>query len=227
MDKQKLRHLKKLLLEEKKDVLNTISLMDNNEPNASMQEYYDELSMYDNHPADLGTEMFMVEQNMNLKNNEKLTLDEIEKSLEKIENGTYGKCELCGKEIGFDRLEVLPHANICIDCAEDKIPIDEMMDYRPKEEENLQFPFGRTFKDISEEDSVEFDGEDSWQSVARFNDVPGDPSFTTGDNLGVFDEVDAGIVQSVEQISEGYYKGQIAGLNREDIPDDQKKDKER
>lgn len=223
MDNKKLLHYKKLLLDEKNDVLNTINLMNNNEPNESMPEYFEELSMYDNHPADLGTEMYMTEQNANLKNNEKLTLSEIEKALEKIENGTYGKCDLCGQEIGLDRLEVLPHANICIKCADDKIPIDDMMGYRPKEELNLSVPFARTFTDISKEDSVVFDGEDSWQAVARFNDVPDDPSHTTMDNYEIFDYVEPGIVQPVDQISEEYYKGQIRGMNRKDIPDEQKK----
>lgn len=222
MDKKKLEYYKKKLLQEKKETLESLDKMKDNNPNESMPKYFDELSMYDNHPADLGTEMFMAEQDMNLETFEKLTLREIEDALESIENGTYGKCDICGKEINEDRLELLPHAKICINCANDKIPIDEMMHHRPVEEDNLNFPFGRTFKDISEEDSIEFDGEDSWQAVARYNEVPKDPSNSGGDNQGIFDEREPGIVEDVEEISEGYYKGQLEGLNREDIPDEQK-----
>jgi len=43
-------------------------------------------------------------------------LKEIEKALLKIANGTYGICEMCEDEIGFQRLKVKPHAIYCIDC---------------------------------------------------------------------------------------------------------------
>jgi len=206
MQKKKLQHFKKLLLEERKDILNTINLMNSNEPNDSMRENFNELSMYDNHPADLGTEMYMIEQNASLKDNEKITLSEVENALIKIENGTYGQCEMCGKQIDLDRLELLPHTSICINCAENKKVIDK----RPKEELKLSIPFSRTFTDVSEKESVVFDGEDSWQAVARFNMVPNDPSNTTMDNMGIFDdEEEQGIVESVDRISEEYYKDQI------------------
>jgi len=31
---------------------------------------------------------------------------------------TFGKCETCGNEVGFDRLDALPHARLCIACKE-------------------------------------------------------------------------------------------------------------
>lgn len=225
MDKNKLDYYKKLLLEEKESVMNTLELMKENDPDLSLRESTNELSAYDNHPADLGTETFMMEQNMNLESVEKLRLREIDDSLERINNGTYGKCDICGKDIDEERLEVIPEAKICMECAKDKIPIEKMMDYRPKEEVNLKFPFGRTYKDISIEDNVAFDGEDSYQAVQRFNEIQGDPSFQGGDHQDVFDERDPGAVEEVEEISQEYYKGQIQGLNREDIPDEQRKDR--
>jgi RNA polymerase-binding transcription factor DksA len=42
-------------------------------------------------------------------------LREVEKALEKIEKGTYGTCEICGKEIEHDRLEANPSAKTCIE----------------------------------------------------------------------------------------------------------------
>lgn len=225
MDRQKLEFYKNLLLKEREDVLDTMNRMDDNEPNESMRDYFDELSTYDNHPADLGTETFMVDQTRNLKNVVNLRLKEIDESLGKIEDGTYGLCDICGKKIKEERLELIPEAKICLECANSKIPIDKMMDYRPKEEENLSFPFGRTFNDISIEDKVGVDGEDIYQSVERFNDIPNDPSHNTGDKQGVFDEREPGIVEDVEQISNEYYKGQLEGKNRGDIPDEQRKNK--
>ena len=43
-------------------------------------------------------------------------LEEIEEALRRIESGTYGKCEACGKAIGKNRLEAIPSASLCIDC---------------------------------------------------------------------------------------------------------------
>ncbi len=46
----------------------------------------------------------------------KAAVDEIERALVKIENGNYGMCEKCGKEIPRARLKVLPHAPLCVAC---------------------------------------------------------------------------------------------------------------
>ena len=47
-------------------------------------------------------------------------LQEIEQSLEKIEQGSYGECESCGEEIGLGRLRARPMAEFCIGCKEDE-----------------------------------------------------------------------------------------------------------
>jgi DnaK suppressor protein len=44
-------------------------------------------------------------------------LREVDDALTKVENGTYGKCESCGKEIGEARLDAMPAARLCIACA--------------------------------------------------------------------------------------------------------------
>jgi DnaK suppressor protein len=45
------------------------------------------------------------------------TLGDIDNALAKIESGTYGTCERCGKPIGEARLEAMPAARLCIECA--------------------------------------------------------------------------------------------------------------
>ena len=45
------------------------------------------------------------------------TLDEVESALSKIDEGTYGSCDSCGKPIAPARLEAKPAAKFCIDCA--------------------------------------------------------------------------------------------------------------
>ncbi|HEY5274486.1 MAG TPA: TraR/DksA C4-type zinc finger protein [Acidimicrobiales bacterium] len=45
------------------------------------------------------------------------SLQEIERALQKIEDGSYGICERCGKLIAADRLEAMPATALCISCA--------------------------------------------------------------------------------------------------------------
>lgn len=44
-------------------------------------------------------------------------LGKVERALELIDDGTYGICESCGKSIPLNRLDVLPYATLCVDCA--------------------------------------------------------------------------------------------------------------
>ncbi|MGW8252061.1 MAG: TraR/DksA family transcriptional regulator [Anaerolineales bacterium] len=46
------------------------------------------------------------------------TLREIETALQKLDEGTYGRCARCGKPIAPERLEALPYAELCIECQE-------------------------------------------------------------------------------------------------------------
>ena len=43
-------------------------------------------------------------------------MTEIEHALHKLDEGTYGKCDVCGKTISPERLEALPQASVCVDC---------------------------------------------------------------------------------------------------------------
>jgi DnaK suppressor protein len=44
--------------------------------------------------------------------------NEIAAALERIENGTYGRCERCGQEIPVERLEAIPTARLCVSCKQ-------------------------------------------------------------------------------------------------------------
>src|SRR4030065_2816966 len=53
---------------------------------------------------------------LSLNENERMRLQEVDESLDRIENGTYGICEECGEPIGLKRLEVRPVAEYCVSC---------------------------------------------------------------------------------------------------------------
>ena len=69
----------------------------------------------DNHLADTATAMYDRELDEGLEDGAKETLVEIDAALQRIEAGTYGNCEVCGKPIGAQRLAAIPWARLCID----------------------------------------------------------------------------------------------------------------
>ena len=71
----------------------------------------------DNHLADLATPTLNREIDYALEENSEQVLGEIDAALKRIEDGTYGTCTACGKEIAVERLEARPWASLCIDDA--------------------------------------------------------------------------------------------------------------
>lgn len=138
----------------------------------SLETMTDELSFYDNHPGDLGSETFERGKDLALREHASLRLNEIDAALERMEDGTYGTCMNCNQEIPVARLEVEPAAEFCVDC-QDQAEAQEVEANRPVEE-NFLFPgFGRSDMDENDEDYNGFDGEDSWQAVARYGTASG------------------------------------------------------
>ncbi|EGT4211063.1 transcriptional regulator, partial [Clostridioides difficile] len=76
-----------------------------------------ELSSYDNHIGDMGTDLYMQNMQNSLINHEEGRLYQIDSALSKIENGTYGFCDLCHNQIDLERLDILPDTNLCNNCA--------------------------------------------------------------------------------------------------------------
>ena len=62
------------------------------------------------------TEALELEKRLALEKDIRDKLTEIEHALAKFDDGTYGKCDVCGKSIEPARLEALPQANLCMSC---------------------------------------------------------------------------------------------------------------
>ena len=77
-----------------------------------------ELADYDNHPADIGTETFIKERDLAVRDDFRDVIGRIDKALDKIERGTYGYCDRCGRQISKGRLDAIPHAIYCVDCQD-------------------------------------------------------------------------------------------------------------
>lgn len=89
----------------------------NEDPNGgeSVRDAVSELSMQDQHPADMGTEMFEQEKNHSILSSLEAELQDVDRALERVAEGTYGTCEACRKPIPAARLEALPAARYCLD----------------------------------------------------------------------------------------------------------------
>jgi DnaK suppressor protein len=69
-----------------------------------------------NHLADDATEVFTRERNIALSNNAQDLLAQVEAAVQRLDEGSYGICARCGREIATERLEALPSATLCITC---------------------------------------------------------------------------------------------------------------
>ncbi|HEY1634201.1 MAG TPA: TraR/DksA C4-type zinc finger protein [Acidimicrobiales bacterium] len=74
-----------------------------------------ELSSSAQHQADIGTETFDRERDVSILEQVEAELADVELALRRLDDGTYGTCEACGRLIGDSRLEAKPEARLCLD----------------------------------------------------------------------------------------------------------------
>lgn len=104
MTPEKLEYFKNKLLELQEEILSNIK-----------SETQDEENPFeiDGDLADKAEAFNSATINEGLSTSQKKILDEIRKSLQRIKDGTYGKCVICSEEIELERLEILPYADKC------------------------------------------------------------------------------------------------------------------
>ena len=86
------------------------------EDNALNKDHSKTTSM-PNDMAELGSGNFDQEFTLSLLGSEKNALDQIDGALKRIEDGSYCECETCGVKIPESRLEAIPYAARCVQCA--------------------------------------------------------------------------------------------------------------
>jgi len=69
----------------------------------------------DQHMADIGSATVARELDLSLQGNTERLLAQVERALEKIEEGTYGLCDRCDGPIGEGRLDAMPYATLCME----------------------------------------------------------------------------------------------------------------
>ena len=102
------------LLDERARVQEALNFLHEENP-GSMEDETQEIQS-DNHPGDVATITLDREIDYTLEENEERVLKDIDAALERIDKGTFGICQTCGKPIDPERLEALPYTTQCIDC---------------------------------------------------------------------------------------------------------------
>ena len=117
LKKKQLEHLEKRLLDERARALKALGLFDKRTKDDRDSSDSD-LSAYTDHMADQGTEAQEREKAAAFATKEGRYLYRLEEALRRLyaDPKTFGLCHTCGSDVGFERLDALPHARYCIDC---------------------------------------------------------------------------------------------------------------
>jgi DnaK suppressor protein len=82
--------------------------------------------------AELGSGNFDQELTFSLLGSEKDALNQIDGALKRIDEGSYGRCEICGGRIAKPRLQAVPYAAQCIACASQREDLPDALDLPPR-----------------------------------------------------------------------------------------------
>lgn len=117
LTKKQLSHLENRLMEERARALKALGMFDK-VAKADRESGDSALASYTDHMADQGTEAMEREKAALFATKEGRYLYRLEEALRRMYNDpkTFGTCHTCGAEVGFERLDALPHARYCIDC---------------------------------------------------------------------------------------------------------------
>jgi len=119
MNKRQIAHFEKRLQEERARALKELGHYGESF-NATLQASNGDLSSYSFHMADQGTDAMEREKAFLMASKEGRFLWHLNQALGRLyaTPEKYGKCEQCGEDISYERLDALPHARLCIDCKE-------------------------------------------------------------------------------------------------------------
>jgi DnaK suppressor protein len=113
LTKKEIQELKERLLAERKDLQAQFDELEEFAFGSNQSDISGEMG-FDEEYADAGTATFERERDLSLVNNLRDLMERIDKALAKIDEGTYGLCDRCGRPIEKLRLKALPYANLCI-----------------------------------------------------------------------------------------------------------------
>jgi DnaK suppressor protein len=115
LDAEALASIKRQLLKERTELERQMEEVEEESFEGTQSDMTGEVGL-DEDFADAGSATFERERALSIQNNIRDLIDQITRALTRIDEGTYGKCERCGRPIDAARLKALPHASLCMDC---------------------------------------------------------------------------------------------------------------
>ncbi|MCK9556787.1 MAG: TraR/DksA C4-type zinc finger protein [Candidatus Cloacimonetes bacterium] len=113
----KLQYFEELIRNELNESVQYIENI-NKEQSVGARESSGDLSSYAYHQADQGSDTNYMEHTVKMMESEREKIRLLNDAMRRIQDGTFGVCEMCGELIPDTRLQILPYATLCIDCKE-------------------------------------------------------------------------------------------------------------
>jgi DnaK suppressor protein len=117
LTKQELGDLRVRLEEERTQLETQLATIVEDSFAASQSEMSGDVGL-DDEAADAGTATFEREKDLSIENNVRDLLQKIERALRRMDEGSYGTCDICGKLIEKARVKALPYVDLCIKDAQ-------------------------------------------------------------------------------------------------------------
>jgi DnaK suppressor protein len=117
LTKKELDELRERLTSERAELEEQLATLEENTFAASQSDMSGEVA-FDDETADAGTATFERERDLSIENNVRDLLAKIDRALRRMEAGTYGLCDRCGKPIEKARIKALPYVDLCIKDAQ-------------------------------------------------------------------------------------------------------------
>lgn len=115
-----MKFFKDLIAREKEKLLNKLGFLRETALNTTVKDASGDHSSYSFHMADQGTDSQEREKAFLFASRESQYFERLELALKRIDDGTFGICVKCKKNIDRERLEAVPIATMCIDCKTGK-----------------------------------------------------------------------------------------------------------
>lgn len=116
MDKKTLKEFKERLAKEKASLMKQLELIQR-KPIGSQEESKADFPDYGDKEDENAAEVATFADNISIESDLRDNLKNVEHALRHIQEGKFGLCEKCGKEINVERLKIFPSATICVECS--------------------------------------------------------------------------------------------------------------
>ena len=120
MNKKDREEFKKLLIHRREQLSGEVEKLSDEALRHNRQDAAGDLSSMPIHMADIASDNYEKELNMDFIQMESAELRDIDEALVRVEEGDFGICEACSKPIPKTRLRAVPHARLCIGCKREE-----------------------------------------------------------------------------------------------------------